>query len=269
MKFNRKFIQLPNRPKLEYIEHGDHDGVPVILLHGITDSWRSYELVLPHLPKSLRAFAISQRGHGESERPQSGYHPRDFADDVAAFMDALDLQRAVIAGHSMGSYVAQCFAMNYPERISGLVLAGSFMTLRGDKGLQEFWDTGLSKLEDPVDPNFALEFQKSTLALPIPENYLDTVVKESLKLPARVWKAAFKDLMAADLSAELGKIKAPTLIIWGDKDAYFLREQQDALAAGIANAKLVIYSGAGHALHWEAPQRFANDLVEFVQTLER
>ncbi len=265
MKFTIKSIQLPHRVKLEYVEHGDPNGVPVILLHGITDSWRSYELVLPHLPKSMRAFAISQRGHGNSERPASGYHPRDFAADVAAFMDALKIQRAIIVGHSMGSYVAQCFAMNYRERTRGLVLAGSFTTLQGDQGLQEFWDTGISKLEDPVDPNFALEFQKSTLALPIPENYLNTVVQESLKLPARIWKAAFKDLMATDLSSELGKIKAPTLIVWGDKDAYFLRDQQDALAARIANAKLVIYSGAGHALHWEEPQRFANDLKAFVE----
>jgi alpha-beta hydrolase superfamily lysophospholipase len=56
-------------------------GVPVILLHGITDSWRSFEPVLPHLPASIRAFALSQRGHGDSERPAAGYHPRDFAAD--------------------------------------------------------------------------------------------------------------------------------------------------------------------------------------------
>lgn len=99
MKFNIKSIELPHRLKLEYVEQGDRNGVPVIFLHGITDSWRSFELVLPHVPKSVRAFALSQRGHGESERPQSDYHPRDFADDVAAFMDALELKRAVIVGH--------------------------------------------------------------------------------------------------------------------------------------------------------------------------
>ncbi len=264
-----KSIQLPNRLKLEYVEHGDRAGIPVILLHGYTDSWHSYELVLPHLPKSMRAFAISQRGHGDSERPAAGYHPRDFAADVAAFMDAFKLQRAVIVGHSMGSYIAQCFAMNYPERTLGVVLVGSFTTLQNDKGIQEFWSMGVSKLEDPVDPNFALEFQKSTLALPVPQRYLDTVVQESLKLPAHIWKAVFKGLMDADLSNELGKIKSPSLIIWGDKDAYFLRDQQDALAAGIANSKLVIYSGVGHSVHWEAPKRFADDLVTFVETLAR
>lgn len=61
-----KTIELPNRVKLQYVEQGDSSGVPVILLHGITDSWRSFEPVLPHLSASVRAFAVSQRGHGDS-----------------------------------------------------------------------------------------------------------------------------------------------------------------------------------------------------------
>ncbi len=267
--FAIKSVALPSRVKLQYVEQGNPSGVPVLLLHGYTDSWHSYELVLPHLPNSMHAFALSQRGHGDSERPATGYHPRDFAADVAAFMDALKLERAVVVGHSMGSYIAQCFAMNYPERTLGLVLVGSFTTLRGDKGIQEFWDTGVSKLEDPIDPNFALEFQKSTLALPVPQTFFDTVVQESLKVPARVWQAAFKGLMESDLSRDLDKITAPTLIVWGDKDAYFLRDQQDALAAGITDSKLVIYSGVGHGVHWEEPKRFAADLLSFIESLTK
>ncbi|MGH7497003.1 MAG: alpha/beta fold hydrolase [bacterium] len=262
-------IALPSRVKLQYVEQGDPSGVPVLLLHGYTDSWRSFELVLPFLPMSIHAYALSQRGHGDSERPVSGYHPYDFAADVAAFMDARKIARAVIVGHSMGSYVAQCFAMEYPDRTLGVVLAASFTTLQGDAGIQEFWNTAVSKLADPIDPSFALEFQKSTLAVPVPQNFLDTVVQESLKVPAHVWKAALKGLMESDLSRGLGKIKAPTLIVWGDKDTYFLRDHQDALAAGIAGSQLVIYHGVGHGIHWEDPRRFAADLVAFAERLAK
>jgi pimeloyl-ACP methyl ester carboxylesterase len=150
-----------------------------------------------------------------------------------------------------------------------LVLVGSFVTLRGDKGVQEFWDTAVSELEDPIDPSFTLEFQKSTLALPVPQTFLDTVVQESLKMPARVWRAAFKSLMETDSSGALGKIKAPTLIVWGDKDMYALRDQQDVLAAGITGSKLVIYSGVGHGVHWEEPKRFAADLQSFMENLNK
>lgn len=261
-----KTIELPNRVKLQYVEQGDSSGVPVILLHGITDSWRSFEPVLPHLSASVRAFAVSQRGHGDSERPAAGYHPRDFAADVAAFMDALNLNRAVIAGHSMGSHIAKRFAMDYPDRALGLVLMAAFFDFRSNPGVAEF-QGAVATLTDPIDPAFALDFQQSTLAQPIPQTYLDAVVRESLKVPARVWRDALEGLLKDDHSGELGKIKTPTLIVWGDQDVFCPRGDQDALAEAIAGSKLLVYRGAGHALHWEEPERFAADLVAFIETI--
>src|SRR4030095_7255459 len=90
---------------------------------------------------------------------------------------------------------------------------------------------------------FVREFQQSTLAQPVPQALLDTVVQESLKVPARVWKAALAALLDTDFSGELGKITAPTLIVWGDQDAFFLRREQEALAAAITGAQLMIYPG--------------------------
>jgi pimeloyl-ACP methyl ester carboxylesterase len=61
-----KSVELPNGVRLPYVEQGDPSGVPVLLLHGITDSWYSFEPVLPHLPESIHAFALTQRGHGDA-----------------------------------------------------------------------------------------------------------------------------------------------------------------------------------------------------------
>ena len=63
-----KSVELPGRVTLQYVERGETAGTPVIFLHGVTDSWRSFEPVLPHLPGSIRAFALSLRGHGDSSR---------------------------------------------------------------------------------------------------------------------------------------------------------------------------------------------------------
>ena len=131
MTFTTKTIALSTGVTLQYVEQGDPDGVPVILLHGVTDSWRSFEPVLPHLPPSIHAFALTQRGHGDADRPLTGYSFLNFAADVAAFMDALQLNRAVIVGHSMGSGVTQRFALDYPERLLGIVLEGTFASLPG------------------------------------------------------------------------------------------------------------------------------------------
>jgi len=107
------------------------------------------------------------------------------------------------------------------------------------------------------------EFQESTLAQPVPPAFVDMVVQESLKLPARVWHAAFEGFLEDDFAGELDRVKAPTLILWGDRDALLTRADQEALRGAIAGSRLVVYEGAGHALHWEEPARFAADVVAF------
>jgi non-heme chloroperoxidase len=149
----------------------------------------------------------------------------------------------------------------------GLVFIGSPATLRGHPGVQEAWDSTISKLTDPVDPGFVRETQKGTLAKPVPEEFFETLVQEALKVPSRVWRAAFEGFLIDDLSGELDKIKAPTLIVWGDRDAILNRSDQEALAAAIVGSRLVVYAGAGHSPHWEEPDRFASDLASFIENL--
>lgn len=259
-----KTVKLANGLNLQYAEQGDKSGVPMILLHGYSDSWRSFELMMPHLPKSIRAFAISQRGHGDTDRPANGYLPQDFAGDVAAFMDAVGLKRAIIVGHSMGTQVALRFALDHPERTQRLVLIAAFTTVRGHEGVKELWDSTLSKMADPVDAGFVREFQQSTLHKPVPPEFLDAVVQESAKVPARVWHAAMAGLMETDFTAEIRKINVPTLIIWGDQDLFCPQRDQEKLVGWIKSSRLVTYAGIGHAPQWEEPARVANDLTEFI-----
>ena len=74
-----KSIELSSEVRLPYVEQGDISGTPVIFLHAIADSWHSFERVLPHLPDSIHAFVVTQRGHGDASRPADGYRPDDFA----------------------------------------------------------------------------------------------------------------------------------------------------------------------------------------------
>jgi pimeloyl-ACP methyl ester carboxylesterase len=190
----------------------------MLLLHGFTDSWRSFERVLSYLPTSIHAFALTQRGHGDADRPTGGFRTRDFAADVAAFVHATGLGPTVIVGHSMGSTHAQRFAIDHPEHTLGLVLAGAFTAYRNNPVVVEFWESGVSQLTEPIDPDFVRVFQESTLAQAIPQVFLNTVVQESLKVPARVWREVFEGFLEDDCAAELGKIKVPPLILWGARD---------------------------------------------------
>ncbi|HSB09999.1 MAG TPA: alpha/beta hydrolase [Blastocatellia bacterium] len=260
-----KSVELPNRVTLSYVEQGDRSGAPVVLLHGVTDSWHSFDLVLPHLPESIHAFALTQRGHGDSSRPATGYRFGDFAADVAAFMDALQIESAIVVGHSMGSSVAQRFAIDYPERTLGLVLIAAFAGLRGNPDVLDLWNSVISTMTGPVDPGFAREFQESTLGQRVPPAFFETIMQECLKVPARVWKAVFEGFLEDDFSDQLSKIKTPVLIVWGDQDVFCRRTDQDALLAAISGSRLIEYPGNGHAVHWEQPERFVSDLKAFVE----
>src|SRR5262249_17474212 len=150
-----------------------------------------FEPVLQLLPTDVRAIAISQRGHGDSSRPDAGYTYSDMAGDLRALMDRRSISSAVIVGHSMGAMVAQRFAVDCPDRLAGLVLMGSFATIYQHPEMAEFVATTIAPLTDPIAPSFAREWQLSTTARAIDPVFLETVVAETLKVPARVWHAAF------------------------------------------------------------------------------
>lgn len=111
------------------------------------------------------------------------------------------------------------------------------------------------------------EFQASTVAQPVPPDFFERAVGESQQLPARVWQQIFQGFLEDDFSGELAGVRAPTLVLWGDRDSICTRAAQDAVVGAIAGSRLVVYEGTGHALHWEQPQRFAADLAAFVDGL--
>jgi pimeloyl-ACP methyl ester carboxylesterase len=258
-------IALPTEVTLPYVEQGDASGVPVLLLHGFAGSWREFELVLPHLPGSLHTLALTQRGHGEASKPRNGYQIRGLAADLAAFVDALGIGSAVVVGHSMGSAVAQRFALDYPARTRGLVLVSACVDEPGHAKVQSFWESTVSKLSDPIDHAFLRGFLDTTLAQPVPEATLEIMIQEAQKVPARVWKALWRARLEGGSTLELGEIQAPTLILWGDRDGRCSRSDQETLLAGIPNSRLVVYPGAGHGLPYEEPERLADDLAAFVR----
>lgn len=262
-----KSLTLPTGVTLQYTEQGDPDGTPVIFLHGYPDSLVSFQPTIACLPPAIRAIAPTQRGHGDSSRPATGYAMSDFATDLVAFMDALDIPKAILAGHSMGSLIAPRTAIDYPERVMGMVLIGAFYqplcSMPDLIELRELMET----FSDPVDPEFAREFQLSTIHGPVDEGFFETLISESLKLPAFVLRAVFDGLLQEDLTGQIAQAAAPTLIIWGERDAMSPLGDQHALVAAMPEARLLTYPGTGHSVQWEQPDRVAGDIAAFVQSL--
>jgi pimeloyl-ACP methyl ester carboxylesterase len=262
-----RYVTLATGVRLNYVERGDPRGTPVILLHGYTDSRRSYDRVLSLLPPSYHVFALTHRGHGDSSKPDAGYTPSHFAADLAAFLDVMRIESAVIVGHSMGSTVAQRFAIDYPSRTHALVLEAAFFPSPHNEAIREFFQH-VSTFTDPVDAKTVREFQQSTLTRPVPSEFFERIVNESQKVPARVWKAALEPYLTVEFSDRLTEVTAPTLLVWGDRDAFTGRAEQDRLNRAMTSSRLTVYGGTGHCPHWEEPERFAADVVAFVRSVD-
>jgi non-heme chloroperoxidase len=255
-------LRLGTGPRLHYVEYGDPDGKPVVFLHGWPDSWFSFSRVLPLLPATLRAVAVDQRGFGDSERPDTGYAIPDMAADVIAFLDALEIERATLVGHSFGTFVARQAAIAHPRRIAALVLIGTGFA--ASNPVTREVQTVLRDLPDPIPVEFARDFQASTAYRPLPPEFFERIIAESLKLPSRLWRLTIDRMAEHDDTQQLARIEAPTLLLWGERDALFSRADQESVMAALPAARLTVYEETGHCPNWERPEQVAADIAAFV-----
>jgi len=260
-------VPLATGVTLSCATRGAADGPALLLVPGPTDSWRSYALVLDRLPDSVRAVAVSPRGHGDSDKPQTGYSIEDLAGDVVPLLDALGIGSAVLAGHSGSCLVVRRVALDRPDRVAGLVLEASPTTLRGHPGLDQLVESVISTLSDPIDPDFARSFLADTSSDAISPAFVEKLVADLLEVPVRAWKGMFGSLQVYDDMDRIERIDVPTLLVWGSADGLVTRAMQDELVERIRGAELRVYEGVGHTPRWEDPARFAADVAAFVESL--
>lgn len=253
--------RLSTGPRLHYAEKGSAGDEPMVFVHGWPDSWFSFSRVLADLPTGYRALACDQRGFGNSERPKDGYSVDHLAEDLVAFLDAVRLSRVSLVGHSAGSFVARRVAERHPERVERLVLIGSALTAVNQVTRQ--LQAALTDLPDPIPVAFVRELQQTHVPLPRP--FMDEIVAESCKLPARLWPTVVDAILEFEDVADLQLIGAPTLILWGEQDPLFPHEQQQRLLAAIPDARLLTYVETGHCPHWERPEQVVADLDDFMR----
>lgn len=249
---------------LNYVVQGDPNGPVVVMLHGAGDSWHSYARVLPLIPATYRVYAVTLRGHGLSDHPESGYARADFAADILDFLNQLQIHHATLVGHSLGSFVAQKVAEQDKDHLDRLVLIGSSPGTPHQHAATDEIKNAFSALQDPIPYTFARDFQASTIHTPVPAWFFETMVAEAQRVPAATWHGLGSGITANEPVDELNKVHVPTLVFWGDKDSIFSRADQDLLVKTIPHATLRVYPDTGHALHWEQPEKFARDLLDFI-----
>jgi len=237
----------------------------MVLVHAYVESWRYFEPVLRALPPSIHAFAPTQRGHQSVEGGLSSYRMSDFASDVVGFMDAVGTARAVLVGASSGGLISLMVATDRPQRVAGLILISSPVTLADKPGVVAMREE-IMALSDPIDPRFVEQFVRGTSPSEMPEELVARLVDESLAIPAQVWRESFLGLLQAERPAALENICVPTLLLSGSSDL-LVRGDQQVMLDRIPAAELVLYDGVGHCPHLAHPDLVAADLAAFVHGL--
>jgi pimeloyl-ACP methyl ester carboxylesterase len=259
--FREGVVELPG-VSLHYVERGA--GRPVVLLHGFTDSWHSFRLVLPALSDHARCLAYDHRGHGRSSRPGTGYSADAFATDAVGFVEALGLGRVALVGHSMGGLVARKVALARPDLVERLVLVAAPLWI--DNTAVRLMEADLARFGPAVPRAFAEEFQAACVCDrgAVPKWFFDACVDASAGVPPRVWREALAGMLADDHAGRLGEIRCPALVLGGKQDAFFGPHEQAELARALSRGRLLLYDGVGHSPHWEMPERFAADVAAFL-----
>ena len=241
---------------------GEGHGVPLVFLHAFPFDRRFFADAAQRLSARARTVVPDLRGFGASDLG-GAFALTDLADDVAAVLDQLGIERAVVAGISMGGYVALAFADRHPQRLLGLVLCdtkagpdtaearsarGEAIALVRSEGVAAYVDKQLPRLLAASAPA-ALQAHVRALAAQRP----DAVVAGLEALRDR-----------PDRRPELARIRCPTLVVVGAEDVLTPPAEAAAMTTAITNAVLIELPGVGHLANLEAPLEFAQAVAGFV-----
>lgn len=226
------------------------DGPPLLLVHGFTDTSRSFSLLAPHLA-GRRLIMPDLRGHGASQTGTSRFRPADFADDLAGLTEKLQLERPVVVGHSLGAMVAIEMAARHGGLVGELVLLAG--TLKADIAADHPMVTGVEALRDPISPTHPFYDYWHACRSDVPRPFLVKAAQEASAMPAALWRAILEQIRHADLTQTVRPVNKRALVVGGACDPLFGDAHQQALVQALADAFFVRVEGCGHNPHWEEP----------------
>lgn len=246
-------------------------GTPVVLLHAFPFNSVMWEPQLESLGDKFRFIAPDLKGFGDTEAPEgaSGYSMDAYADDVKALVDGLGIERLVLAGLSMGGYIALAYMRKYAAGVTGLVLADT----RAESDPPEGKEKRSNQQKQVMQEGTAGLIEGLTgalLAESTRTNKPDVVKKAQAAMdnPAAGFIGALEAMKnRIDSTEGLAQIDVPTLIIVGENDAITPPEAARKLHEHIGGSQLVVVPEAGHISNMESPEAFNGALGEFLNRL--
>ena len=245
-----------NDIQVYYEDHGQ--GEPVIFIHGWLDDSSVWKPQVEALAGGHRAIIYDHRGHGQSDKPKGSYSIKTLANDLHALIQKLDMDKVILVGHSMGAMTSILFALDHPDRVSRLVLAGATarcsFTMRAATVLRH------------IIPyrKFIEQAQRSGYYMPS-EQLISNGLKMAFNTPKYAVYACLDEFTNKyDVRYRVSKIVVPTVIVVGEQDKNTPLAMSRFLSAEINGSILRVIAGSGHEVMVEKPEEFTQVLGEFL-----
>lgn len=266
-------IALPNGVTLAYDDEGEGDAHALVLIHGISMSRRYFHRQIGPLSMRHRVIAVDLRGHGDSEKTESGHTVPQYARDIKQFIDALGLDQPVLLGWSMGVFVVFDYIRQFgTDGISGLIdVDEAASDFKWDGWAHGFLDLPtlhslMTAVQDDKDA-FVRGFVPDMFHNPPAHEELEWMVGESSKLPTGPLSAILFDQTVQDYRDVLPTIDIPTLICWGQHDQLLPVSGAPYMRDHILGARLEVFDNSGHCPFLEESEKFNQVVEEFIDAL--
>lgn len=258
---SKRYVCLSSGTKLAYLRGGNESGQLLLLIHGFTDSSRSWSQIAPYL-SGFNLVMVDLHGHGDSSQSIPAFCLSAVAADIDEFMGKLGVSSAIVVGHSLGSMVAGVLTVFYPQRVEKLVLIAT-ATAVPEACLRELEDVVATPTALDPDGDFVTQWFANPTA--VDDEFLRLQRHQCVEMPESTWRAIVRSLCITDWSYVATGIRRSTMILWGDEDPIFGEDTQARVRSLIPAAKFIAYGGHGHNMFWECPIDVARDITRFIE----
>ncbi|HVN56274.1 MAG TPA: alpha/beta hydrolase [Anaerolineaceae bacterium] len=240
-------------------------GRPVILLHGWLGSWGLWQETMTELGKNYRTYALDFWGFGESGKKRSTYRVADFVSLVSQFMDQLGIVEAPLVGHSMGGTVSLWMAMDYPEKVSKVVVVGSPIVGNSLAFMLKLAGYRLNAWAlFTLFPLFRAVMRVASRFICHDPCFPDMMDRDLSKTTLESFLISIASLRRTDLRPRLGEIKIPAMGMYGAMDNIVSPHQWRPMVEGIHHAQIERFPKAGHFIMLDEPADFRMKLKNFL-----
>ncbi len=246
-------------------------GEPLILIPFLSADNACYAFQIPEYSKYFTCFSVDPRGAGETDKPEGAYSTELFADDIAGFMHAVGIEKAHIAGVSLGAATGMWLAAKYPSKVKSLSIhSGWTKTDPFLKTVVEGWQVMAKALGSVTEMVILGIFPwcftpELYAAKPDYIKALSDFVRGRPAQPVDAFIRQSNAVISHDCESQIGKIKAPTLITFGKYDMVTSTRFANTMKGNIKNSELVVFEGCSHAGLYEKTEEFNQKTLDFLK----